>query len=135
MRFIGIILICFLFLPFGCTKSESQELVNYLPVTDLSKYHMKLIPESVISTDVVKLVVFSDCQYNLLTGVIRDGSAIDVTKQFNSMMKLPCILRNDTIQLGKFPVGNYIVNYKLVDIAPLPKQIVLAISFPLIVSK
>jgi len=136
MKFIVNILICLLFLPIGCTKSESHELENFIPVMDISKYHMKLLPESAISTDIVKLVVFDDCQYNLLTGVARSGNIIEITKQFNSMMKLPCMLRNDTIPIGKLPSGSYTINYKLVDVATSSKQqIVFAISFPLTVSK
>lgn len=93
--------------------------VDDLPV-DLSDHNMKLIPEKPGENDQIKLVVFDDCTYHVLSGVTRNGNTIDIQKQFNSMMKWPCIMKNDTILIGKLPWGSYNVNYTLIDISQLP---------------
>ena len=112
------------------TVSESQ--VNYKHVTDLSQYNMKIIPEPPTSADNIRLVVYQDCQYNILAGVTKNGNTIEIEKHFNSMMKLPCMLRNDTIVIGKLAVGTYQVNFKLMDLSTQVKDhVALAISFNL----
>lgn len=97
---------------------------------------MKIIPAPPTSNDNVRLVISDDCQYNLLTGVKRTGNTIDIEKHFNSMMKIACVLRTDTIQIGKLPIGTYKINYKLVDLSTFVKDpISFAISFNLSISK
>lgn len=87
-----------------------------------------------MSSDDVKLVIYDDCGYNLLSGVTITGNVIDIEKHFNSMMKIACVLRNDTINIGKLPVGTYTVNYKLVDLATYAKEkVTFALSFKLLV--
>jgi len=125
----------FLFFLFACsdTVSEGQLQNQEVQITDLSKHNMKIIPETPSSSDEIKLVVFDDCTYNQLTGVTRNGNMINIQKQFNSMMKWPCIMKNDTILIGKLPVGTYIVNYKLVDISTYvsdPVSISFSFSLP-----
>lgn len=98
------------FFIFACSDQVSE-----VQLTELSVHNMKIIPERPTSPDVIKLVVFDDCTYNVLSGVIRNGKIIDIQKQFNSMMKWPCVMKNDTILIGKLPEGTYTVNYKLLD--------------------
>ncbi len=136
MRFFGIVAFLFLLFILGCVKTTADVVIDYKPVTDLSQYKMKVIPEPQTSADNVRLVVYDDCQYNNLAGVTRNGNTIEIEKRFNSMMKLPCMLRNDTIPIGKLAVGSYKVNYKLVDVSTIVKDpIVLAISFNMLVVK
>lgn len=97
---------------------------------------MKFIPEKPTAADDIKLVVFDDCTYNVLSGVKRNGKIIDIRKHFNSMMKLPCLQQNDTISIGQLPEGTYTVNYKLVDLSTEVKDsISLSYAFALTVVK
>ena len=104
--------------------------VSEVQFSDLSKYNMKIIPDNPTSNDQIKLVVFDDCTYNVLSGVTRNDKTIDIQKQFNSMMKWPCIMKNDTILIGKLPEGSYNVNYTLIDISQqAPQNISVSFSF------
>ena len=135
MKVFCILLVLFIFSN-ACTDQIIVQSADYIPVTDLSKYNMKIIPVTPISSENVRLVIYEDCQYNLLSGVTKNGNTISIEKHFNSMMKLPCMLRNDTIVIGKLSVGSYIVNYKLLDLSTFVKDpVALAISFNLLVSK
>ncbi|BBE18692.1 hypothetical protein AQPE_2856 [Aquipluma nitroreducens] len=97
---------------------------------------MKIIPDKPTANDEIKLVVFDDCTYNVLSGVTRNNKTIDILKQFNSMMKWPCVMKNDTILIGKLPEGTYIVNYKLLDTSTqVTNPISISFSFSLPVSK
>lgn len=120
---------------FSCTKDVSQEQIPEIPINDLGKYNMKIIPESPASGDEVRLVIFQDCRYNKLTGLKRSGTVIDIVKQYNSMIMAPCVLTNDTIQIGKLPAGIYKINYRLVDIAVLPGKTTFSVSFRLPVAR
>ena len=129
MKSVAIIVMMFFMVVSGCTESESNELL-----VDLKDHNMKIVPENPTSNDEIKLIIFDDCTYNVFSGVIRSDKTIDVQKQFNSMMKWPCVMANDTISLGKLPEGKYIVNYKLVDISPqTTNSTVLSFSFGLTV--
>jgi hypothetical protein len=131
----------FLILPFlilaafSCTKDVSQEQIPEIPINDLGKYNMKIIPESPVSGDEVRLVLYQDCRYNKLTSLKRSGTVIDIVKQYNSMIMAPCVLTNDTIQIGKLPAGIYRINYRLVDIAVLPGKTTFSVSFRLPVAR
>jgi hypothetical protein len=97
---------------------------------------MKILPDNLLSNSDVKLVIYDDCKYNTLAGVKITGYTIDIEKQFNSMMKMPCFLTNDTILIGKLPIGSYTVNYKLVDLSLYVKEkTTLALSFKLLVTQ
>lgn len=123
----------FFLLTISCTEQVNEKEVQ---LVDLSKQNMKIIPEHPTSTDEIQLVVYEDCQYNVLSGVTQNGKTIDIRKQFNSMMKWPCIMQNDTILIGKLPEGTYTVNYKLIDISTqVSDPNVLSFSFSLAVSK
>lgn len=122
-------LICLLF---SCTDDQ----VNDIQLTDLKEYNMKIIPENPISNSEIKLVVFDDCTYNVLAGVTRKDNTISIKKQFNGMMKWPCVMRNDTISIGKLPGGKYIATYTLIDVSKAdPQNISLSFSFSLKVGK
>lgn len=123
---------------FACTDT-----VTFVPspmpeitTADLEKYKMKILPGAPASGDEIRLVVYDECKYNKLNGVHRNGSVIDIEKQFNSMIMAPCIITNDTILIGKLPGGTYRVNYRLVDIAYQPAgKTTFALSFKLVVSR
>jgi len=121
----------FFFLVLACSDQVSE-----VQLVDLSAHNMKIIPDKPTANDEIKLVVFDDCTYNMLAGVTRNNKTIDILKQFNSMMKWPCVMINDTILIGKLPEGTYIVNYKLMDTSTqVTNPISISFSFSLPVSK
>ena len=133
-RVVYILALLFLF-TLSCTEQVEENQVNEIQIVDLSKYNMKIIPEKPTSEDEIRLVVLEDCKYNILSGIIIKDKIIDIEKQFNGMMKWPCVLHNDTILIGTLPLGLYRVNYKLIDIAnPNSPQISQSVSFTLPVS-
>ena len=108
------------------------DIVLEVPFSTLANYKMKILPETPTAGVAVSLAIFEDCAYNKLSIVQRNGSVINIEKQFNSRMMLPCLLRNDTIQLGVLPRGTYLVVYKLVDLATENKpKTSFALSFKL----
>jgi len=130
MKYAVFACVIFLLLSFACKdKVKEEAIINHDGI------NMKIIPESPGSKDEIKLVIYDDCAYNALTKNKRIGKIIDIEKQFNSMMKLPCFQRNDTILIGKLPQGAYTVNYKLLDISTLVTQpITFSTSFNLVVA-
>lgn len=100
------------FVIIACTEE-----VKEIEISDISEYNMKIIPDFPTSHDQVKLVIYDDCTYNVLSGINREGKFIVIEKQFNSMMKWPCIMKNDTIVIGQLPSGRYIIHYKLTDLS------------------
>ena len=124
---IGIILL----LAVSCVDEVVEKEIQ---LSDPADYNMKIFPENPTGNDEIKLVIFNDCTYHVLSGVTRNGNTIDIRKQFNSMMKWPCVIKNDTVLIGKLPAGKYVVNYKLEDIAPQTiTSVVLSFSFGLTV--
>ena len=120
-----------IFFMLACSNQVSE-----VQFSDLSKYNMKIIPDNPTSNDQIKLVVFDDCTYNVLSGVTRNDKTIDIQKQFNSMMKWPCLMKNDTILIGKLPEGSYNVNYTLIDISQqAPQNISVSFSFQMKVTR
>jgi hypothetical protein len=120
---------------FSCTKDVIAPLVPEIPISELGKYNMKILPDNPTSVDDVKLVIYDDCKYNKLIGVQRSLTNIDIVKQYNSMIMAPCIMTNDTILIGKLPVNTYKVYYRLVDIAVQPGKTTFSVSFKLEISK
>ena len=121
----------FFFFVLACSDQVSE-----VQLVDLSTHNMKIIPDNPTSNDPIKLVIFDDCTYNVLSGVTRTDKTIDIRKQFNSMMKWPCVMKNDTILIGKLPEGTYTVNYKLLDTSTqVTDQTAISFSFSLPVSK
>ena len=131
MKKIGILTIFFFMAFIRCSDMKAD-----LQLDDLKEHNMKIIPENPASGDDIKLVVFDDCTYNILSAIIRTGKIIDIQKTFNSMMKWPCVMKNDTIMIGKLPEGTYTVNYKLLDTSTQTTDpIALSFSFSLPVSR
>ena len=127
----------YIFLCVLCLSITSCD-VNDLPVKRdvLTSHNMKIFPEKPTSSDVIRLIIYDDCKYNVLSKNERTGQSIYIEKQFNSMMKWPCVQQNDTILIGKLPSGLYNVNYTLIDISQQPPMdISLEFSFQLGVAK
>ena len=103
--------------------------------TDPASSNMKIIPVLPTVRDEIQLVIYDDCNYNSLSGITRNGKTIHVIKQFNSMMKWPCLIKNETINLGKLPAGGYVLNYKLLDFATAPPKAIVNLNFNLFVSQ
>ncbi len=113
----------------------APEHTTVVPLSDPAKHNMKIIPEKPTASDNIKLVVFDDCGCDVLSGVTRNGKNIYIRKHFNSMMEMPCSLKNDTIPIGQLTAGTYTVNYKLVDLSTVVKDsISLSFAFELQVS-
>lgn len=123
------ILIGSLIVLFACSDQVSE-----VQLTDPLGHNMKIIPEKPTSKDEIKLVVYDDCTYNVLSGVTRKGQTIEIEKQFNSAMKWPCVIKNDTITIGKLASGTYTVNYRLVDVISSGPPVI-SFSFNLVVSR
>jgi len=124
-------LVLFLLFSTGCSEKDKVD----QPVNHAGN-NMKIIPESPNSKDIVKLVVYDDCTYNTLSKNIRAGKTITIEKQFNSLMKVVCVNKNDTIVIGKLPQGAYNVNYTLIDISQqAPQNITFSFAFQFDVSQ
>jgi hypothetical protein len=122
-----------LFLLFSTACSEKDKVDQ--PVNHAGN-NMKIIPESPNSKDIVKLVVYDDCTYNTLSKNKRAGKTITIEKQLNSLMKVVCVNKNDTIVIGKLPQGAYNVNYTLIDISQqAPQNITFSFAFQFDVSQ
>lgn len=125
-----LILLGFLIVFAACSNNDNEGKTDVL-----DEHGMVILPEVPTSKDEIVLVILNDCTYNKLTGVTRKGRTIDIEKQFNGMMKWPCVIHNDSISLGKIPAGTYQVNYKLLDIATTPATETVSFSFDLVVAK
>lgn len=133
MKKIALILSIILAFTLACTE---KDLVTPVQLSDLSEYHMMIIPQNPASTDEIRLIILGDCTYNVLSGVTKSGNTIEIQKTFNSMMKWPCVMTNDTILIGTLQEGKYTVNYKLVDLSTqVTDKIAANYTFTLPVSK
>ena len=119
---------------FFLVAAACSDQVSEVQLTDPSGHNMKIIPEKPTSKDEIKLVVYDDCNYNVLSGVTKNGQTIEIEKQFNSAMKWPCVITNDTITIGKLASGTYTVKYKLVDVVSSGVPVI-SFSFNLVVSR
>lgn len=124
-----LVLFGFFFFIFACSDQVSE-----IQLTELSVHNMKIIPEKPTSADEIKLVVFDDCTYHKLSEITRNGRIVDIEKSFNGAMKWPCIIGNDTINIGKLVTGTYTVNYRLVDVVSSGAPVI-SFSFYLAVSR
>ena len=106
-----------------------------LVISDPAEHNMKIIPTNPAASDEIKLVIYDDCQYNKFTSLTRNGSTIQIVKQFNSRLMIPCFITSDTIFIGKLPQGSYIINYKLLDNATTPPKAWLDLNFSLMVAQ
>ena len=131
MKKIVFTLTVFLLVSIACRKQSTDN-----RTTDQGNVNMKFIPPNPTSNDLIRFVLLDDCNYNVLSLYNRKGPTIDIEKHFNSMMKMPCMLTNDTILIGKLMSGNYIVNYKLLDVAnPDSPKITASARYTLLVTQ
>ncbi|MEI6677888.1 MAG: hypothetical protein WCL21_04725 [Mariniphaga sp.] len=130
MKNIIIVSAVFILLTTACDEQLDQAII-----TDPAAHNMKIIPANPFSSDEIKLIVYDDCSYHTLTGMKIIGKSIEIEKQFNSMMMMPCFMRNDTIIIGKLPEGSYTINYKLLDNAKVPPKISIFLTYKLLISK
>jgi len=128
-KFIRTLVLCVI-LPIACTKS----IVIPVIISDPADHNMKITPSNPTTSDYIKLVVYNDCQYNILTGITLNGNTVQIVKQFNSRIMIPCFITNDTINIGRLPKGSYLLNYKLLDNATSPPKATLNLNFSLVVS-
>jgi len=98
-----------LFFAFACSNNED----NSEPL-ELSENEFTVQPEKPSKADEIS-VITCDCAYNQLAYIKRDGFTIELIKHFNSMMKQPCVLKLDTIKLGKLAAGTYQLKLIIVD--------------------
>ena len=129
-----VIRIVFAILLFTACTWHTEEFSVDPVITEPTAVNMKITPSNPNVLDDINLVIYDDCNYNTLVGVTRNGKTINIVKQFNSAMKWPCVIKNDTIEIGKLPIGTYILNYKLIDIAPSTPKIDRIYYFNLIVT-
>jgi hypothetical protein len=130
MKWTLLISVLGMFVATACSDQVVQETFD-----DPAKHNMKFIPDHPDITTGIKLIVFDDCNYNILSGITRKGNNIDIQKAFNGMMKRPCLIQNDTIVIGKLSAGSYTIHYKLMNIAYTPAIPALSLTFPLYVSR
>ncbi len=127
--FILVSIVCF-----ASAISCQQQIIPEI-ISDPAAHNMKIIPPVSTIRDEIKLVIYDDCNYNTLSEITKSGNTIHVVKQFNSLMMRPCMMLNDTINIGKLKQGDYILNYKLLDLAHTPPQITLSLNFNLAVTQ
>lgn len=126
------LILVFFITALGCKKNDAE----YGSIAELKSHNMAIIPEEPTSKDQINLIVYNDCEYNKLVQNKRTGKTITIEKQFNSSMKLACVANNDTISIGKLPVGTYTLNYQLTDLAAnVSDPVALSVSVTLTVSK
>jgi len=111
-----------------------KEIATY-KTSDPAEYKMKFLPAAPVTGDEIKLIVYDDCNYNILKEITQTGNSIQIMKQFNSMMMRPCFIQNDTLSLGKLSAGDYIINYRLMDLAFKPPKATVSVYFNLTVAK
>ena len=103
------LMISALLVAFACSNDEdNNQLLN------LAENKFTVRPENPSKADEILVITF-DCAYNQLAYIKKDGYTIEIIKHFNSMMKQPCILKLDTVSLGKLEAGNYQLKLIIVD--------------------
>lgn len=105
MKNLNYFLIIFTILVISCTKSDEH-------VDD--SFNLEIIPLNPTSNDVIK-IVHSVCNYEVLKKLEIDNFSITYQREFNSSMKQPCVMTNDTLMLGKLQAGIYTYTYELID--------------------
>ena len=97
----------------SCNKDEQPEGDYFI----LNENDFLFLPQSPKSSQDVSIITY-DCGYNEFASLKIEGNSIELKKRFTSQMKWPCILENDTIELGKLAAGTYEVTFVLVDTNP-----------------
>lgn len=96
-------------------KEEPEE---YVAPEDLDISEFTFLPEKPTSKSETQML-FYGCSYFQTTSIIITDDEIEVRKHFNSRLKWPCVLLNDTIPIGKLKQGDYIVTLEIIDLNPL----------------
>ena len=101
------LLIIFAISVMSCTKTDenADDSLNF-----------EIIPLNPTSNDVIK-IVHSVCNYEVLKKLEISNFSIIYQREFNSSMKQPCVINNDTLILGKLQAGTYTYTYELFDIS------------------
>ncbi|MBU1012965.1 MAG: hypothetical protein KKG99_08155 [Bacteroidetes bacterium] len=79
-------------------------------------FNFEIIPLNPTSNDEIK-IVHSVCNYEVLKKLEINNFSIIYQREFNSSMKQPCIIKNDTLVLGILQAGTYTYTYELIDIS------------------
>lgn len=112
-NYIFLTLLTLLFILTNCSK----EITLYEDPLDLKSEEFTFIPRSP-NTNVDVSMVYYGCGYYETSSVTLENKNILVKKHFNGAMKRPCILKQDTILLGKLNKGDYLVTLEIIDINP-----------------
>ena len=98
-----------------------DESITYEDPLLLNLEDFTFVPESPKANKDVNLV-FYGCEYYTTKSLIKTDLEIEIIKNFNSAMKPPCILKYDTISLGKLKKGTYNVSLRIIDINSFTKD-------------
>jgi hypothetical protein len=113
--YIRILVVVLLVLSLSNCQEEGEE---YVAPEDLEISEFTFLPEKPTSKTETQML-FYGCSYFQTTSIIIVDDEIDVRKHFNSRLKWPCVLLNDTIPLGKLKKGDYKVTLEIIDLNPL----------------
>lgn len=69
-------IILFLIISFSCTDEVSE---SQAKISNPEDYNMKFIPDNPTFDQEIKLVIADDCTYNVLSGVTRNGTQIEIS--------------------------------------------------------
>ncbi len=117
IHFLALIFVVPVILIFQFCMEEPQPQSHFIP--EINEF--VIVPPQPTSKEQVNMVTY-DCKYNVLASVSTKGKEIVVKKRFNGQMKWPCILRYDTIPLGRLNQGNYMVTLLIIDTNPFVKD-------------
>ncbi|PKP30229.1 MAG: hypothetical protein CVU00_13795 [Bacteroidetes bacterium HGW-Bacteroidetes-17] len=107
MKKLNYLLIIFAISVISCTKTDDN--------VD-NDFNFEIIPLNPTSEDEMK-IVHTVCNYEQLKTLEINNFSILYQREFNSSMKQPCVIKNDTLILGKLQAGTYTYTYELIDIS------------------
>ena len=113
------IILLFIILIISCEKPETEVRYDNPQTLDLTEF--TFLPQSPTIKEETN-VVFYGCQYYATSSVIIKSPDIQIKKRFNSQLKWPCVLKYDTINLGKLHKGDYKVTLQIIDFNPSVKD-------------
>ena len=100
----------------SCTKLKDNSFENNIIKGILN---IEIIPHNPNSNDEISFV-HSVCNYEILTKLEINNNSIVYQREYNSLMKRPCIQVYDTVLIGMLPTGDYLITYELIDISGKP---------------